>query len=125
MGYDFHLTSRGPQLIEINTNAGGALLNTVLARSQRACCREMASEFEPTADLNNLEQTFFAMFVEEWRRQRGDAPLGRVAIVDDDPAAQYLYPEMRLFERMFARFGAEAVIADARELIWRERALVA
>ena len=120
LGYDFHLTSRGPQLIEINTNAGGALLNTVLARSQRACCREMASEFEPTADLNNLEQTFFAMFVEEWRRQRGDAPLGRVAIVDDDPAAQYLYPEMRLFERMFARFGAEAVIADARELIWRE-----
>ena len=120
LGYDFHLTSRGPQLIEINTNAGGALLNTVLARSQQACCREMASEFEPTADLNNLEQTFFAMFVEEWRRQRGDAPLGRVAIVDDDPAAQYLYPEMRLFERMFARFGAEAVIADARELIWRE-----
>ena len=120
LGYDFHLTSRGPQLIEINTNAGGALLNTVLARSQRACCREMASEFEPTADLSNQEQTFFAMFVEEWRRQRGDALLGRVAIVDDDPAAQYLYPEMRLFERMFARFGAEAVIADARELIWRE-----
>ena len=120
MGYDFHLTSRGPQLIEINTNAGGALLNTVLARSQQACCREMVSEFEPTADLSNLEQIFFAMFSEEWRRQRGDAPLGRVAIVDDDPAAQYLYPEMRLFERMFARFGAEAVIADARELIWRE-----
>jgi hypothetical protein len=120
LGYDFHLTSHGPQLIEINTNAGGALLNAVLARSQKACCREMVSEFEPTADLNNLEQTFFAMFVAEWRRQRGDAPLGPVAIVDDHPASQYLYPEMRLFERMFARFGAEAVIADAGELIWRE-----
>lgn len=119
-GFDFHLTESGPQLIEINTNAGGALLNAILARSQRACCREMVSEFEPTADLNNLEQTFFAMFVEEWRRQRGDARLGRAAIVDDDPAGQYLFPEMRLFERMFARFGAEAVIADPRELIWRE-----
>ena len=36
------------------------------------------------------------------------------------PPRQYLYPEIRLFERMFARFGTEAVIADARELIWRE-----
>jgi hypothetical protein len=120
LGYDFHLTSQGPQLIEINTNAGGALLNAVLARSQQACCREMFTEFEPTADLNNLEQTFFTMFCEEWRRQRGETPLGRVAIVDDDPTTQYLYPEMRLFERMFARFGAESVIADARELIWRD-----
>ena len=120
LGFDFHLTSGGPQLIEINTNAGGALLNTVLARSQQACCREMFTEFEPTADLNNLEQIFFTMFSDEWHRQRGESPLRRVAIVDDDPTAQYLYPEMRLFERMFARFGAESVIADARELIWRD-----
>src|SRR5512135_3376039 len=117
LGFDFHLSARGPQLIEINTNAGGALLNAVLARAQRACCREMFTEFEPTADLKNLEKVFFEMFSEEWRRQRGDDPLGPVAIVDDDPAGQYLYPEMRLFERLFARFGAEAVIADARELI--------
>jgi hypothetical protein len=27
MGYDFHLTGAGPRLIEVNTNAGGALLN--------------------------------------------------------------------------------------------------
>jgi hypothetical protein len=120
LGYDFHLSSQGPQLIEINTNAGGALLNAVLARAQRACCREMFTVFEPTADLKNLEHVFFNMFVEEWRRQRGEAPLGRVAIVDDDPAGQYLYPEMRLFERMFARFGAEAVIADTRDLVWRD-----
>jgi hypothetical protein len=120
LGFDFHLTSRGPQLIEINTNAGGALINTVLARSQHACCREMFTKFKPTADLENLEQIFFTMFSKEWRRQRGEAPLGRVAIVDDDPTGQYLYPEMQLFERMFARFGAEAVIADARELIWSE-----
>lgn len=119
-GYDFHLASRGPQLIEINTNAGGALLNTVLARSQHACCREMFTEFEPTADLRNLEKVFFEMFSEEWCLQRGKAPLGRVAIVDDNPSGQYLYPEMRLFERMFARFGAEAVITDARELTWCE-----
>jgi hypothetical protein len=80
----------------------------------------MFTEFEPTGDLKNRESVFFEMFYEEWRRQRGTALLGRVAIVDDNPGGQYLYPEMRLFERMFARFGAESVIADARELIWRE-----
>jgi len=30
MGYDFHLTADGPKLIEINTNAGGGLLNAYL-----------------------------------------------------------------------------------------------
>lgn len=119
LGYDFHLSSQGPQLIEINTNAGGALLNTVLARAQRACCREMFTAFEPTADVKNLEHVFFDMFSKEWRRQRGEAPVGRVAVVDDDPAGQYLYPEMRLFERLLAQFNAGSVIADARDLDWR------
>jgi hypothetical protein len=120
LGFDFHLTPRGPQLIEINTNAGGALLNAALARAQQACCREwVAAGFEPTADLEQLERTFFDMFAAEWRSQRGSAPLGRVAIVDDDPVSQYLNPEFRLFQRLFMRFGVEAVIADARELEWR------
>lgn len=120
MGFDFHLSAQGPQLIEINTNAGGALLNTLLARAQQVCCREMEWAFHPPTELMQLEQTFFNMFVEEWRRQHGDAPLGRIAIVDDDPTEQYLYPEFKLFERLFVRFGAEAVIADARKLTWRD-----
>lgn len=120
LGFDFHMTTRGPQLIEINTNAGGALLNAALARAQQACCREwVAAAFEPTADLENLERVFFEMFSAEWRSQRGTAPLGRVAIVDDDPVGQYLYPEFRLFQQLFAHFGVEAGIAEARELEWR------
>ena len=75
--------------------------------------------FRPPTALMQLEQTFFAMFVEEWRLQRGEAPLGRIAIVDDDPSSQYLYPEFQLFERLFARFGAESMITDARLLEWR------
>ena len=35
LGYDFHLTPQGPQLIEVNTNAGGALLNAALLRAWR------------------------------------------------------------------------------------------
>ncbi|MFN2309552.1 MAG: hypothetical protein ABR553_07435 [Gammaproteobacteria bacterium] len=120
MGFDFHLGARGPQLIEINTNAGGALLNAALAHAQQACCREMDWMFQTPTGLAQLEQAFFAMFAEEWRRQRGTAPIGRIAIVDDDPASQYLYPEFQLFERLFARYGVEAVIADAGALVWRE-----
>ena len=41
MGYDFHLAADGPKLIEINTNAGGAFLNALLAKAQRACCAEI------------------------------------------------------------------------------------
>ena len=120
MGFDFHLSAQGPQLIEINTNAGGALLNALLARAQQVCCSEMEWAFHPPTELIQLEQTFFDMFVEEWRLQHGDAPLGLIAIVDDDPTEQYLYPEFQLFERLFARFGTKAVIADARKLTWRD-----
>src|SRR5262245_35419790 len=41
LGYDFHLGPGGAQLIEINTNAGGGLLNAALGRAQRACCEEV------------------------------------------------------------------------------------
>jgi hypothetical protein len=120
MGFDFHLSAQGPQLIEINTNAGGALLNALLARAQQVCCREMEWAFHPPTELMQLEQTFFNMFVEEWRCQHGDTPLGCIAIVDDDPATQYLYPEFQLFERLFSRFGAKAVIADSKKLTWHD-----
>ena len=120
-GYDFHLTGAGPRLIEINSNAGGALLNTVLARAQRGCCRPWAAA--GAVALDELEDDFVAMFRDEWRRQRGAAPLRRVAIVDDAPAEQFLYPEFILFQRLFARHGIEAVIADAASLEWREGGL--
>lgn len=120
LGFDFHLGGRGPRLIEINTNPGGALLNTALARAQQSCCRELEWAFQPATDLDSLEDTFFAMFAEEWRRQRGAAPLGRVAIVDDEPATQYLLPEFQLFQRMFHSRGVPASLADARELEWRD-----
>lgn len=32
MGYDFHLAEEGPRSIEVNTNAGVAFLNAILAR---------------------------------------------------------------------------------------------
>ncbi len=112
-GYDFHLGDEGPQLIEINTNAGGALLNAFLARAQRACCAEME---KLTAAPEGIEAAFVAMFESEFRRSRGDAPLKRIAIVDDDPEKQFLYPEFVLFRELFKRAGYDASIIDARAL---------
>lgn len=111
LGYDFHLTRTGPQLIEINTNAGGALLAAMLRRNQLQCCSSWDARLE-----NAPDEAFLAMFLEEWRRQRGAAKLNRVAIIDDDPRTQYLYPEFLLFQRLFEARGIETVIIDARQL---------
>jgi hypothetical protein len=118
--YDFHLGRDGPALIEINTNAGGALLNTLLARAQRGCCRTMDLSFEPSSELETLEQRFLEMFIAEWHRQGRSGTPATIAIVDDAPTSQYLYPEFQLFEIMFRRAGIRALIADASELDWHE-----
>ena len=112
LGYDFHLGQDGPKLIEINTNAGGALLNAKLAKAQGACCAQVAALFSGHGDV---ERDFIAMFREEWRLARGEAPLGRIAIVDEGPFEQYLAPEFELFRRLFEAHGIAAVVADPAE----------
>lgn len=123
LGYDFHLDPAGPQLIEINTNAGGALLNTVLGRAQRACCEAMAELVPGPDEFASIESAMLGMFIDEWRLQRGSQDLGRVAIVDDDPRQQYLYPEFLLFQQMFRGAGIDAVVADPREFDLRQDGL--
>ena len=120
MGFDFHLSANGPRLIEINTNAGGALLNVALARAQQSCCEAMDWAFPLERKADTLEQTLFDMFQTEWRLQRGTAPLQSVLIVDDDPVAQYLAPEFELFRQLFTRFGLAAAIADPSALTWHD-----
>jgi hypothetical protein len=116
LGFDFHLDSEGPKLIEINSNAGGAMLNVVLRSAQQACCHEaqrLAIDATPT---DTIEQTFLDMFAAEWQTSRGETPLNTVVIVDTHPREQYLYPEFLLFARLFERRGWKAVIADPAEL---------
>jgi hypothetical protein len=120
MGLDFHLGEHGPQLIEINTNAGGALLNVALARAQEACCEPLEWSQLRNTRLDTLVQDIFDMFLAEWRLQRGDVPLHSVVIVDDNPSDQYLAPEFELFRQLFLRQGIAASIADPGELEWRD-----
>ena len=104
-GYDFHLDAHGAHLIEINTNAGGAFLNALLLDSQREA--DMPGK---AVAVENLEETFLAMFRNEWRLERGDAPLKTIAIVDEQPETQYLYPEFLLAKNLFERAGIVAHI---------------
>lgn len=117
-GYDFHLNADGAHLIEINTNAGGALLNSLFIDSQ--CDLEVSGK---SAAMPDLESVFVEMFRNEWRLARGEMPLRRIAIVDEQPSLQYLYPEFVLAQRMFQRAGIEAFIADPSELVLGENGL--
>ena len=120
MGYDFHLTDAGPKLIEINTNAGGILLNGVLARAARTCCKEAEQMAVGCWEPQVLDDIVVDMFRRDWQSQRGDGRLETIAIVDDEPNSQYLALEFRLFQELFKRHGLEAVIADASALQLRD-----
>lgn len=124
LGYDFHLTPQGPQLIEINTNAGGAMLNAALLRAARACCVEVET-LTPSADsAGGLGADFVKMFEMEWQLVRGSAPLKNIAIVDESPETQYLYPEFLLFQDLLARAGYCAIIVEPEALEYRDGKLL-
>lgn len=105
-GYDFHLDeNENLQLIEINTNAGGGLLNTL--------------QFSPQIALQFLD-----MFQQEWQLSRGDfAELKTIAIVDESPCEQYLYPEFLLFQNLFEQNGIHALICMPQELCYQNEKL--
>ncbi len=115
MGYDFHVTPSGPRLIEINTNAGGVLVNgfrsvaiCAAARFDWLCC-----DPPPAADV---EQKIMDVFRAEMTAAGFRRPLQSVAIADERPTEQFLYPEFLLFADLLARYGIRARVCDTREL---------
>ncbi len=115
MGYDFHLGSSGPKLIEVNTNAGGAFLNAFLARAQGACCREVHDAMR-ISPFDNFDDAIWRMFLSEWELQGRSGQPQTIAIVDDRPREQYLYPEFLLAQRFLEQRGVTVWVADPSEL---------
>lgn len=111
MGYDFHVTPDGPRLIEVNTNAGGAFLNAVLARAQSACCAEVLAPFD-IRPSEGFGDRIADMFVAEWRRQGRPGRPATIAIIDDQPEEQHFYPEFQLARALLVSRGFRVVIAD-------------
>ena len=117
MGYDFHLTPSGPRLIEINSNAGGALVNglhtAALCDPVRLAC--LCADLLP---VETMEERLVAQFSAEYEAVRGaGAKLRRVAIADENPEQQFLRPEFELMRALFERNGIEARICDTSELV--------
>lgn len=115
MGYDFHVGTAGPKLIEVNTNAGGAFMNALLARAQSSCCTE-ASASRYAAQPIEFEPAVWRMFLAEWRLQGRASKPRTIAIVDDHPEQQYLYPEFLLAKGLFEREGLKAWIVDPSQM---------
>lgn len=114
MGYDFHLSAQGPKVIEINTNAGGAFLNSALVSAQTECCRAAGILLPLLKDP--IDEQFMAMFLREWKLQRGEKQLESIAIIDENPQQQFLYPEFKMAQRLFESHGITTIIADPNEL---------
>ncbi|MEP3892044.1 MAG: hypothetical protein ABJN69_16425 [Hellea sp.] len=103
MGYDFHITEEGPRLIEINSNAGGAfivnMIETAIGRPSETFNVDVAS-----------------MFQAEWMSAGRSRPLRSIAIVDDQPAQQYHYPDMCLAKTLLEKQGLTVIITDPADL---------
>jgi len=105
MGYDFHLTPDGPRLIEVNTNAGGIFPAWLAGH--------------PGAPVpQRLQARLRATFAAEMRAHSRGAlrQPRRVAIIDEAPAQQFLYPEMQLFAELFQAGGVVAAVVDPTQL---------
>ena len=126
-GYDFHLTPAGPKLIEINTNAGGALLNTIASRTQKVCFDLLEDESKTYSTAETFtqapEEAFIEMFFKEWQAERDQQPLYSIAIVDENPHAQYMLPEFLLFKKLFEQKNIKVVICDPSKLSHHNQAL--
>jgi hypothetical protein len=94
---------------------GDRFLNALLAKAQRACCPEVEVALS-RSEADDFETAVLRMFQQEWELQHRTGGLKRIAIVDDRPAEQYLYPEFLLAQRFFQKHGIDAIIADGRQL---------
>jgi len=122
MGFDFHISSDGPRLIEINTNAGAAFLAKQFADAGTGCLP--AGTVRADFDEARLDDLLGNMFIEEWSAVRPGEPLHTLAIVDDDPENQYLYPDMLLAAELLNVRGIRTIITDPSALDYRDGILL-
>lgn len=108
-GYDFHIDEQGPKLIEINTNAGGGLLNLQLLAAQ-------CGDTQGLADVAEVERRMTAMFVTEWQAAGRSAAPSLIAIVDEAPEAQYLYPDFLACREVLDKYGLATTVCDSAHL---------
>lgn len=114
-GFDFHLHESGPKLIEINTNAGGALIVTQVLRAQSGCCSKDITT--PACQALHAESAIIDSLFDDFEMVRGHRQPKLIAIVDANPREQYLYPEFQRFAELLRERDLRVEICDPSELI--------
>jgi len=122
LGFDFHDTEEGPKLIEINTNAGGLLINSILYEVQDPCCRLLYCKKE-MSDFTKWKEQIYNYFLQEWNLYFPEKEWQTIAILDEDPKSQFLYPEFKIFQNIFHEQGKKAFICAPDDLQWKENGL--
>jgi hypothetical protein len=113
MSYDFHLEGDTPRLLEINTNASGYLVAEAMYRMHKK-----KNPF-PRA-INSLKKSF----INEFRCLGLEEP-PRIAIIDEEPRAQKMYPEFLCYKSLFENWGYTAGIHDYKKLSYKNGTLFA
>lgn len=115
MGYDFHLQNNSenknitPKLIEINTNAGGAFLNL--------CLLNAIYKNDKNNVADKLANEFVAMFKNEFAIfSNNQKNLQTIAIVDENPSEQFLYPEFEICQKILAKNNIQTIISSPENL---------
>lgn len=115
MGYDFHLQNNNenknitPKLIEINTNAGGAFLNL--------CLLNAIYKNDKNNVADKLANEFVVMFKNEFAIfSNNQKNLQTIAIVDENPSEQFLYPEFEICQKILAKNNIQTIISSPENL---------
>ena len=115
MGYDFHLQNNNenknitPKLIEINTNAGGVFLNL--------CLLNAIYKNDKNNVTDKLANEFVAMFKNEFAIfSNNQKNLQTIAIVDENPSEQFLYPEFEICQKILVKNNIQTIISSPENL---------
>ncbi len=115
MAYDFHLDSTGQlKLIEINTNASGFLLVSLL---EMVHFKKTIVNYTPLTAL----KTSFELALEKW----GADPKQNVksALTDEDWRGQRMLPEFYMYQEWFKSFGWDCEIAESKDFKFQNHEL--
>lgn len=113
--YDFHISAQGPQLIEINSNAGGALLSLLAAENIRPCCDAM-DRYLLGNDYRFDREKLVQMFRNEFHRRFPNRELKSAAIVDEAPESQFFYKEFLLAQELLQAHGIATYIVSPQDI---------
>ena len=110
MCFDFHITPKGPKLIEINTNAAFGIIAWYLSETE-GC---------------NVQNIGFDRLLQNTIHKESNhlgLKLLDIAIIDEAPQKQATFFEFQYFKILFESWGHKVIICDTKDLIFKHNQL--